>query len=463
MKRSSEEVSPATATKKQWQQQPKKKISLLLHAVDGCVPYLTPSVLERHFPPSDDFWIGLSVRNTSVVPCYEKVVQLKKSKQKKEIDPRDLKAVAKEKNKKPRGYTFDAVAPDPWLLPYTRVTVPSFDLLYDNEIYNRKSKNEASSENKTSSLNTNKYVSIWSSHGRQKLSPELYAKAAINEGGLKSQYTLSLFDMNEEGICPKRQKKALVRSTEWFQDLVNRSNQGPGSSSMLWSPVLLPNESGQKPPKKIYGNDNKIQMKVVESSSGIALIGRWRDKCLSYDNFINAILEANKNQNKYVAILSTHSMKEVLDIICSGLVNVIGTDLPSRWAKNKCAIGIDIPTTSGETASENKRAKREGDDAEEQVITSSPIFDSDGCMNMNDKRYARDTRPLVPGCSCLACNNNEFSRAYIHHLVQAKELLAEILLFSHNLHNLLELVRAFNKKENEKQSIKDAITKQIKA
>ena len=97
---------------------------------------------------------------------------------------------------------------------------------------------------------------------------------------------------------------------------------------------------------------------------------------------------------------------------------------------------------------------------EETSTNQQQNLDLDGCMDMNDEQYASDTRPVIPGCTCLACNNHEFSRSYIHHLVKAKELLAEILLFGHNLHHLIELIRAFNNAED-KEKFKDAIFIQI--
>eukprot|EP01034_Spumella_vulgaris_P042165 gene42165-52278_t len=49
-----------------------------------------------------------------------------------------------------------------------------------------------------------------------------------------------------------------------------------------------------------------------------------------------------------------------------------------------------------------------------------------------DKKYQKDTQPLVAGCQCHACKHH--SRAYIHHLLIAREMLAEVLLYHHNQH-----------------------------
>jgi queuine tRNA-ribosyltransferase len=60
-----------------------------------------------------------------------------------------------------------------------------------------------------------------------------------------------------------------------------------------------------------------------------------------------------------------------------------------------------------------------------------------GRLNLRNRRFARDPRPLEEGCRCPACTR--FSRAYVRHLVNQDELLGLRLLSLHNLHFVLEL------------------------
>jgi len=62
-----------------------------------------------------------------------------------------------------------------------------------------------------------------------------------------------------------------------------------------------------------------------------------------------------------------------------------------------------------------------------------------GRINLRNARFADDPAPIEPGCACYACTH--FSRAYLRHLVQAKEILAHQLLSIHNLHLLLSIAR----------------------
>jgi queuine tRNA-ribosyltransferase len=58
-------------------------------------------------------------------------------------------------------------------------------------------------------------------------------------------------------------------------------------------------------------------------------------------------------------------------------------------------------------------------------------FTADGPLNMRNARFAEDREPIERGCPCPACTT--FSRAYVHHLVKAGEILGAMLMTQHNL------------------------------
>jgi len=62
-----------------------------------------------------------------------------------------------------------------------------------------------------------------------------------------------------------------------------------------------------------------------------------------------------------------------------------------------------------------------------------------GRMNMVNAQYARDEKPICETCTCYTCQN--YSRAYLRHLIQSHEMLSGTLLSIHNIHTLLALVR----------------------
>lgn len=77
-----------------------------------------------------------------------------------------------------------------------------------------------------------------------------------------------------------------------------------------------------------------------------------------------------------------------------------------------------IPTRSGRTAQ---------------------AFVRDGVINIRNAKYREDKLPLDEKCGCYACQN--YSRAYLHHLHKAQEILGVMLLTEHNIFYYQDLMR----------------------
>ncbi len=66
------------------------------------------------------------------------------------------------------------------------------------------------------------------------------------------------------------------------------------------------------------------------------------------------------------------------------------------------------------------------------------LFTWKGKMNLQNEKYMKDDRPIDENCNCPACRS--YSRAYIRHLVRAKESLGMRLAVIHNLYFYNELM-----------------------
>lgn len=70
------------------------------------------------------------------------------------------------------------------------------------------------------------------------------------------------------------------------------------------------------------------------------------------------------------------------------------------------------------------------------------VYTENGRLNLSNEKYKTDPSPIEEGCDCLACQN--YSRAYIRHLLKAKEMLGYRLCSIHNLsfyNRLMENIR----------------------
>nr|WP_223253076.1 tRNA guanosine(34) transglycosylase Tgt [Arthrobacter sp. AFG7.2] len=73
-----------------------------------------------------------------------------------------------------------------------------------------------------------------------------------------------------------------------------------------------------------------------------------------------------------------------------------------------------------------------------RVARNSAFYTAQGRFNLSGAKYKRDFGPLQDGCDCYTCTN--YSRAYIHHLFKAKEMLSATLISIHNERFVVKMV-----------------------
>jgi queuine tRNA-ribosyltransferase len=125
-------------------------------------------------------------------------------------------------------------------------------------------------------------------------------------------------------------------------------------------------------------------------------VGETKDEMHAMLEIVNAILP----QDKPRYLMGVGTPQDLVEGIKRG-VDIFDCVLPTRLARHKAAM-----TNSGR-------------------------------INMMNAQYARDERPISETCTCYTCQN--YSRAYIRHLIQAREMLFSTLLSIHNIHTLLDL------------------------
>ncbi len=91
------------------------------------------------------------------------------------------------------------------------------------------------------------------------------------------------------------------------------------------------------------------------------------------------------------------------------------------------------------------------------------VYTHHGKKNLFNVKYELDTRPIEEGCQCEACRN--YSRAYVRHLLKAKEMLGMRLCVMHNLYfynhmmeEIREAIEAHHYEEFRKQFLADLNT-----
>jgi len=180
---------------------------------------------------------------------------------------------------------------------------------------------------------------------------------------------------------------------------------------------------------------------------------RWLERCKKEMERLNSLPETiNKNQMLFginqggtYEDLRIEHMKEIAKLDLDGyaigglavgesaeemyrIIDAVEPYMPED--KPRYLMGVGTPQNILE-------AVERGIDFFDCVITSrnarhANLFTDIGVLNLNNKKFEKDDRPLQEGCQCPACKN--YTRSYIRHLIKAKEMLGMRLCVLHNLH-----------------------------
>lgn len=138
---------------------------------------------------------------------------------------------------------------------------------------------------------------------------------------------------------------------------------------------------------------------------------------IGFDGYAVGGLAVGEGQKTMLEVLS-YTLPELPDVRPRYLMGVgKPDDLVYAVARGIDMFDCVLPTRSGRT---------------------NQAFTRRGTVNMRNARHKDDKRPIDHDCTCYTCIT--YSRAYIHHLVMAKEILGMMLLTRHNLHYYQELM-----------------------
>ena len=73
-----------------------------------------------------------------------------------------------------------------------------------------------------------------------------------------------------------------------------------------------------------------------------------------------------------------------------------------------------------------------------RVARNAAVYSATGRFNITNSRFRRDFTPIDYGCDCYTCEH--YTRAYLHHLFKAKEILSATLCTIHNERFVVRMV-----------------------
>lgn len=234
---------------------------------------------------------------------------------------------------------------------------------------------------------TNSALSISTSFGFAVLELEDYNEAISK---LRPDVATTFVDLVMTAkISKKRLEKSADRTHAWLRDTVDGA-EGNGSGTQLFASIP-PLESAQQ---HFYLSDLKHEFK--HHLSGICV----------YDHTTMSVVPESLHQLPVLCLIDPQSPNELLSAISVG-VDLISTSFVTTTSERGIVLTFKFHPPSNE---------------KNQALG----------FDMWSTKHATDVSSLAPSCQCYACTRHH--RAYLHHLLQAKEMLAWTLLQIHNFH-----------------------------
>jgi len=290
----------------------------------------------------------------------------------------------------------------------------------------------------------------------------MFAQFMKDNGGddnvLTPQAHKSIEGMVVKGKWETMVQKVVQRTNDWSIRTTNYNPSPPSTQTMpFWLPIHM--AASHLPLKYMFScprsnpSQEETQTLLSKGNNHISIIGwdsisynrEYRRQALRQlmTTLQSSPTSTTPPRRKEYLILAVNDIQSIVDAAREG-VSIIGTDMVRLWSRDGMALCLDMSLDNGE---------------KNDIETTAS-----GMIDLSDEKYARDSSSLLPRCQCVSCRprqintrsnhlntkctNNQtkksvpsFTRAYIHHLIKANEMLAETLLFVHNLHQMLLLFR----------------------
>ncbi|NP_001112368.2 queuine tRNA-ribosyltransferase accessory subunit 2 [Danio rerio] len=290
---------------------------------------------------------------------------------------------------------------------------------------------------------TNKTVSVWGSGGRIELTAARFMsiQAAVQPDCYQSMADGETWQAN---TSRKRVRKAVDRTLAHLDECLVLHQK---TQELKHAEIFGVVEGGDILEERLRSARETAKRPV----GGFVLDG-FHSSAMDQDVRAQLIQETSAElpQEKPRLVLGVGRPDEVISCVEAG-VDLFESFFPFQVTERGCALSFNYtidpdPETAGTSAStvlecngETPEVKKPS--ANEDVENMTPFE-----INLKDKRYRDDFRPLVEGCVCYCCQKH--MRAYVHHLLVTNELLAGVLLMLHNMAHYLGFFKA----------LRDAIT-----
>ncbi|KAG0253477.1 Queuine tRNA-ribosyltransferase subunit qtrtd1 [Actinomortierella ambigua] len=296
-------------------------------------------------------------------------------------------------------------------------------------------------------FNSDRYVSMVTHQGVRQLTLEDYLKCVRTyEPDVLASFSDFVSDL-EPG--QKRVRKSVDRSLKWLDQLL-MERQGLDGLAQDREADMKKKENQ----KKNSGEASSAKEPKETTPAPAAVTPKpWKDVGVFAhvlgshieDERIRSATETAKRDVEGFIIDATSlagSKDDVQKLIKTSLDNlpsnkpkvVYGMQAPEDVLKS-IALGVDLFDTSYPfVLTEDGKASLFSFGPEDSADAKDERIVEPRWINLWDEEHADKFVPLMTGCECYSCKGGKHTRAYINHLLKTHEMLATVLLMSHNMY-----------------------------
>ncbi|XP_070532814.1 queuine tRNA-ribosyltransferase accessory subunit 2-like [Ptychodera flava] len=283
-----------------------------------------------------------------------------------------------------------------------------------------------------SGYNERQCASIWCPGGRMRLSPD---NLITMVKCIQPDWFESLYDGDQTAIRSSRKRtvKSVDRTLNFLDAVLNAKQN---SQELKDTQVFGVIEGGDISDERL----RSVRETAKRPVSGFVLDGFHGDSVTSeVDKDLLLVTLAELPEDKPRIIHGSGRPDQVMQDIEAG-IDIFDSAFPYVVTERGCALTFNFNHSDPEDLDNSQQTTcHEEFSQQSPTVTNNrqngvnSLCKTDYEIDLNDQRYKEDMTSLVSGCQCYCCKNH--TKAYIHHLLMTKELLARVLLMLHNFHH----------------------------
>ncbi|EPB87465.1 hypothetical protein HMPREF1544_05775 [Mucor circinelloides 1006PhL] len=257
------------------------------------------------------------------------------------------------------------------------------------------------------SFNTDKYLSVETHGGVRQVTPDNWAEAmSVYRPDVVASMADTITDLEAK---TKRIKRSVDRSLRWLDENLKKTKE---LEIPVFAPVMGHTDVEERARSATETAERDVQGFIVN------VLGLDKDQLSKHVKASTDNLPKDKPRIAY----GLASPESILQGVANGIDLFDGTYAYKVTEKGR-AISFKFGEELNDTAGSTEQPKT---------------------INLWDSQLAHTFEPLDSTCGCEACSRPH-TKAYIHHLLNAHEMLAPILLMSHNVYQLEKFMASIRK------------------